>query len=96
MICDACRHACLAQMLGLFSAFLFILVLTFTDEKWQLWIQLAHFAVLLVTSVLAARAYGMIGFAWASLGANSLRVAAVIILGLVKAGKDKGGSNADR
>ena len=53
-------------------------------------------AVLLVTSVLAARAYGMIGFAWASLGANSLRVAAVIILGLVKAGKDKGGSNADR
>ena len=86
----------LAQILGLFSAFLFILVLTFTDEKWQLWIQLAHFAVLLVTSVLAARAYGMIGFAWASLGANSLRVAAVIILGLVKAGKDKGGSNADR
>ncbi len=58
----------LAQILGLFSAFLFILVLTFTDEKWQLWIQLAHFCVLLVTSVLAARAYGMIGFAWASLG----------------------------
>lgn len=86
----------LAQILGLFSAFLFILVLTFTDEKWQLWIQLAHFAVLLVTSVLAARVYGMIGFAGASLGANSLRVAAVIILGLVKAGKDKGGSNADR
>ncbi len=79
----------LAQILGLFSAFLFILVLTFTDEKWQLWIQLAHFAVLLVTSVLAARAYGMIGFAWASLGANSLRVAAVIILGLVKAKPEK-------
>ena len=86
----------LAQVLGLFSAFLFILVLTFTDEKWQLWIQLAHFVILLVSSVLAARAYGMIGFAWASLGANSLRVAAVIILGLLKAGKDKGGSNADR
>lgn len=86
----------LAQILGLFSAFLFILVLTFTDEKWQLWIQLAHFVILLVSSVLAARAYGMIGFAWASLGANSLRVAAVIILGLLKAGKDKGGSNADR
>ena len=32
----------LAQVLGLFSAFLFILVLTFTDEKWQLWIQLAQ------------------------------------------------------
>ena len=36
----------LAQILGLFSAFLFILVLTFTDERWQLWIQLAHFCIL--------------------------------------------------
>ena len=45
----------LAQVLGLFSAFLFILVLTFTDEKWQLWIQLAHFVILLTASVLAAK-----------------------------------------
>ena len=72
----------LAQILGLFSAFLFILVLTFTDERWQLWIQLAHFCILLVSSVLAARTYGMMGFAVASLGANSLRVAAVVILAL--------------
>ena len=86
----------LAQILGLFSTFLFILVLTFTDERWQLWIQLVHFAILLVASVLAARSYGMMGFACASLGANVLRVAAVIILGLVKAGKEKGDRNADR
>ena len=86
----------LAQILGLFSAFLFILVLTFTDERWQLWIQLAHFCILLVSSVLAARTYGMMGFAVASLGANSLRVVAVVILGIVKAGKDKGDRNADR
>ena len=86
----------LAQILGLFSAFLFILVLTFTDERWQLWIQLAHFCILLVSSVLAARTSGMMGFAVASLGANSLRVAAVVILGIVKAGKDKGDRNADR
>ena len=79
----------LAQILGLFSAFLFILVLTFTDERWQLWIQLAHFCILLVSSVLAARTYGMMGFAVASLGANSLRVAAVVILGIVKAGRIK-------
>ena len=64
----------LAQVLGLFSAFLFILVLTFTDEKWQLWIQLAHFVILLTASVLAAKNYGMIGFALACLGANTLRV----------------------
>ena len=75
----------LAQVLGLFSAFLFILVLTFTDEKWQLWIQLAHFVILLTTSVLAAKNYGMIGFAWACLGANTLRVVAVIALGIWKA-----------
>ena len=86
----------LAQILGLFSAFLFILVLTFTDERWQLWIQLTHFCILLVSSVLAARTYGMMGFAVASLGANSLRVAAVVILGIVKAGKDKGDRNADK
>ena len=75
----------LAQVLGLFSAFLFILVLTFTDEKWQLWIQLAHFVILLTASVLAAKNYGMIGFAWACLGANTLRVVAVITLGIWKA-----------
>lgn len=75
----------LAQVLGLFSAFLFILVLTFTDEKWQLWIQLAHFVILLTASVLAAKNYGMIGFAWACLGANTLRVVAVIALGIWKA-----------
>ena len=75
----------LAQILGLYSAFLFILVLTFTDERWQLGIQLAHFAILLAASIPAAKVYGLAGFACASLGANILRVAAVIILGLVKA-----------
>ena len=79
----------LAQILGLYSAFLFILVLTFTDEKWQLGIQLAHFGILLVVSIPAAKIYGLAGFAYASLGANILRVAAVIILGLVKAQNGK-------
>ena len=64
---------------------LLVLVLTFTDEKWQLWIQLAHFVILLTASVLAAKNYGMIGFAWACLGANTLRVVAVIALGIWKA-----------
>ena len=36
-------------------------------------------------SVLAAKNYGMIGFAWACLGANTLRVVAVIALGIWKA-----------
>lgn len=79
----------LAQILGLYSAFLFILVLTFTDERWQLGLQLAHFGVLLAVSIPVAKMYGLTGFAYASLGANILRVAAVIILGLVKAQNGK-------
>ena len=79
----------LAQILGLYSAFLFILVLTFTDERWQLGLQLAHFGILLAVSIPAAKMYGLTGFAYASLGANILRVAAVIILGLVKAQNGK-------
>lgn len=82
--------------MGLFSAFLFILVLTFTDERWQLWIQLAHFCDFArVISTCGTHIWND-GFAVASLGANSLRVAAVVILGIVKAGKDKGDRNADR
>ena len=79
----------LAQILGLYSAFLFILVLTFTDERWQLGLQLAHFGILLAVSIPVAKMYGLTGFAYASLGANILRVAAVIILGLVKAQNGK-------
>lgn len=77
----------LAQVLGLFSAFLFILVLTFTDEKWQLWLQAAHFVILTAAAVTATKAFGITGFSWAVLGANALRVAAVIILGTLKAQK---------
>ena len=45
----------LAQIFGLYSAFLFILVLTFTDERWQLGLQLAHFGILLAVSIPAAK-----------------------------------------
>ena len=77
------------MILGLYSAFLFILVLTFTDERWQLGLQLAHFGILLAVSIPAAKMCGLTGFAYASLGANILRVVAVIILGLVKAQNGK-------
>ena len=57
------------------------------NGKWiQLWILFLFY--LHIVSVLcnfcSARTYGMMGFAVASLGANSLRVAAVVILGIVK------------
>lgn len=78
----------IAQILGLYSAYLFVLVLTFTDEKWQLWLQMAHFVILTAVSVIFTKLFGIEGFAWAYLGANALRVAAVITLGSVKAKKE--------
>lgn len=86
----------LAQILGLYSAFLFILVLTFTDEKWQLWLQAAHFVILAAVSVVCAKVFGIQGFAWALFGANALRVAAVILLGTIKAKKGGNETHADR
>ena len=86
----------LAQILGLYSAFLFIIVLTFTEEKWQLWLQTAHFVILMIASVICTKMFGIQGFAWALLGANTLRVAAVILLGTIKAKKGRNETYADR
>lgn len=85
----------LGQILGMYSAYLFILVLTFTDEKWQLWLQAAHFVILAVVSVTGTKVYGIQGFAWALLGANALRIAAVILLGTTKAKKGRNENHAD-
>lgn len=86
----------LAQVLGLYSAFLFILVLTFTNEKWQLWLQVVHFVILTTAAVIGTKLYGMTGFAWAFLGANGLRVAMVVGLGVIKAKGRKGEIDAGR
>lgn len=87
----------LAQVLGLYSAYLFILVLTFTEEKWQLWLQAVHFVILTAVSVVCTMKFGIAGFAWACFGANVLRVFMVIGLGVLKAKKGKGDTeNADR
>ena len=71
----------LSQILGVLSAYLFIVVLTFTEEKWQLLLQ-----------IFTGRG-GIMGFAEAVLIANTLRVAAVILLGIIKAGKNQQAEN---
>ncbi len=76
----------LSQILGVFSAFLFIVVLTFTAERWQLILQAAHLVVLGVLVILVTPQYGIVGFSVAVLAANTLRVLAVIVLGIIKAG----------
>jgi len=75
----------LAQILSLLSAFLFILVLTFTDEKWQLGLQIGHLGVMVVLILMVTPRYGMVGFSWAVLVANGVRILAVIVLGVVRA-----------
>ena len=75
----------LSQILGMYSAFLFILVLTFSDEKWQLWLQAAHFVILTASTISCTKMFGMTGFAYAVLGANMIRIAAVIMLGTLTA-----------
>jgi len=75
----------LAQILSLLSAFLFILVLTFTDEKWQLGLQIGHLCVMVVLILMVTPRYGIVGFSWAVLVANGVRILAVIVLGVVRA-----------
>lgn len=77
----------LSQILGVLSAYLFIVVLTFTEEKWQLILQIFHLAVIVALVLLFTGSNGIMGFAEAVLIANTIRVAAVILLGLIKAGK---------
>ncbi len=69
------------------SAYLFIIVLTFTSERWQLGLQITHLVILLILiSILTPRG-GLYGFSVAVLIANCIRIGAVLVLGLMKAGR---------
>ena len=76
----------LTQILSLLSAYLFIIVLTFTGEKWQLGLQCGHLVLLLILIAVMMRG-SLIGFSAAVLIANAARIIAVLILGFVQAGK---------
>lgn len=79
-----------AQVLAMYSAYLFIIVLTFTSVRWQLALQIAHLILLIVLMFPMTAAGGMKGFALAVLIAGLLRVLAVLLLGVLKAGTDDG------
>lgn len=78
----------IVQILSLLSAFLFIVVLTFISEKWQLLLQLCHLILLLVLVLWLTGEWGLRGFIYANLAANAARVLAVIVLGLIKLKKE--------
>ena len=79
----------LTQILALLSAYLFIVVLTFSGAHWQLLLQGIHMGVVVLLTFLSGKAGGMMGFSRAMLIANALRIAAVILMGLYFAGRNK-------
>lgn len=79
----------ISQILSLLSAYLFIVVLTFTEEKWQLILQGAHMVILVILILAMTGKGGIAGFSEAVLIANAVRIAAVLILGMMRAGRRK-------
>ncbi|MDO4619729.1 MAG: hypothetical protein Q4B09_03805 [Lachnospiraceae bacterium] len=77
------------QILAMLSAYLFIIVLTFTGERWQLALQCCHLAAVLLLISVMTPAGGLAGFSGAVLIANTLRIIAVIALGIIAAGKQQ-------
>jgi O-antigen/teichoic acid export membrane protein len=75
----------LTQILSLFSAYLFMVVLTFAEEKWQLLLQSAHLVIMAALVLFFTPEYGIVGFAAAALAANGIRILAVLLLGIIKA-----------
>ncbi len=78
----------LTQILAMLSAYLFIIVLTFTSEKWQLLLQGCHLGLVLVLIFLMTGKGGLGGFSAAVLIAGVARVAAVLVLGFAKSAKE--------
>lgn len=79
----------MSQILGVLSAYLFIVVLTFTEEKWQLILQIVHLVIITALVLIFTGNSGIMGFAKAVLIANTVRVVIVILLGLWKAGSTR-------
>lgn len=78
----------LSQILAMLSAYLFIVVLTFTGTAWQLALQLIHLGVLLEMIYVWPGHGSLADFSLAVLIANALRIVAVTALGIWKAGRN--------
>lgn len=74
----------IGQILSIASAFLFMVVLSFTSEQWQLLLQVLHIIVFTAIAIPMTKQGGMRGFAIAAMIANGLRILLVILLGIVK------------
>jgi len=75
----------LAQILSVASTTVFAVVLTFTEESWQLLLQLIHIILFLIVSILLTKVNGVEGFAIAALITNTIRLIGIIFVGISKA-----------
>ena len=78
-----------SQILGLLSAYIFIVVLTFTEEKWQMILQTIHLIIISLLVFFMTRGGDLQGFSIAVLMANTIRVITVITFGLFRVGKSR-------
>ena len=76
----------LSQILAMLSAYLFIIALTFTGERWQLFLQTLHLVLVIILIMVMTPGGGLYGFSMAVLIANLIRVLMVILLGILKGG----------
>ena len=72
-------------MEAMLSAYLFIIALTFTGERWQLLLQTLHLVLVVILIMAMTPHGGLFAFSTAVLIANLIRVLLVILLGVCKA-----------
>lgn len=74
----------LAQIIGLVSSLPMVLILNSLGSKYHLGIHLIYALIYIPLAVIFTKLYGITGYAWASLIANSLKLAIVILIGTLK------------
>lgn len=79
----------ISQILGLLSAYLFIVVLSFTDEKLQLVLQGIHLVLIVILVNIFTSRYQLPGFSAAVLAANAIRVLLIVLVGFYILNKRK-------
>ena len=72
-----------SQVAAILSAYLFIVLLLFAKEKWQLILQIVYLVVLVILGVGFTRQEGIRGFAIATLIANVFRICLVMGVGFI-------------
>lgn len=74
----------ITQILNMFSSYLLMIVLSFTEEKLQMILQSVYMLVMVILVVAGTYKYGIMGFTISALIANALRALIVFFLGFCK------------